>query len=68
MDSKDLFTDGVAYLIMDKATSHYVNELIKKLTNQNKFISFIPSGLIKRKIYNTVFQMEQKILKLVELT
>jgi hypothetical protein len=66
--SKDLFTDGEGYLIMDKNTSHYDNDLIKKFTNQNKFISFIPSGLIKRKIYNTVFQMEQKILKLVELT
>ena len=47
LDSKDLFTDGVAYLIMDKATSHNDNELIKKLTNQNKFISFIPSGLTR---------------------
>jgi hypothetical protein len=47
LDSKDLFTDGEGYLIMDKNTSHYDNDLIKKFTNQNKFISFIPSGLIR---------------------
>ena len=43
MDSKDLLTDGVGYLIMDKATSHYDNDIIKKF----KFISFIPSGLTR---------------------
>ena len=76
LDLKDLFTDGVGYLIMDKASSHCDNDLIKKFSNENKFISFIPSGLtrylqpldvkflkmlLKRNIYNTVFQMEQKI-------
>ena len=47
MDSKDLLTDGVGYLIMDIATSHYDNNIIKKFANENKFISFIPSGLTR---------------------
>ena len=47
LDSKDLLTDGVGYLIMDKATSHYDNDMIKKFANENKFISFIPSGLTR---------------------
>ena len=47
MDSKNLLTDGVGYLIMDKATSHYDNDIIKKYANENKFISFFPSGLTR---------------------
>ena len=47
MDSKDLLTDGVGYLIIDKTTSHYDSDIIQKFTNENKFISFIPSSLTR---------------------
>ena len=32
---------------MDKAKSHCDNDLLKKFSNENKFISFIPSGLYR---------------------
>ena len=44
---------------MDKVTFHYDSNIIQKFINENKFISFIL-------IYNIVFQVEMKILKLVE--
>ena len=47
LNSKDLLTDGVVYRIMDKATFHYDSDILQKFTNENKFISFIPSGLTR---------------------
>ena len=47
IESQDLFTDGMGYLILDKATSHVTEKNISKNTNNYKFMTFIPPGLTR---------------------
>ena len=47
LDSKELFTDKMGYLILDKATSHITNNIISQYINESKIMSFIPPGLTR---------------------
>lgn len=37
--------DWMGYLILDKATSLLFEDSLKKFTNDNRLITFVPSGL-----------------------
>ena len=39
--------DGLGYLIMDKATPHWTEDILNKYQTYKSFISFIPAGLTR---------------------
>ena len=45
MGSEDLHMDGMGFLILDKATLHIDEDIIRLQTSDYRFISFIPAGL-----------------------
>ena len=47
LESPHFLSDGMGYLILDKATSHFTENIIAKYTNDYKFMTFIPSGLTR---------------------
>lgn len=47
LESLLLLSDGMGYLILDKETSHFTENIISNYTNDYKFMTFIPSGLTR---------------------
>ena len=39
--------DGMGFLILDKATAHIDEDIIRSQTSDYRFISFIPAGLTR---------------------
>ena len=46
LDSED-YMDGMGFLILDKATAHIDEDIIRSQTSDYRFISFIPAGLTR---------------------